>query len=160
MNDWLDYKGSGSARAYAGDGLMSGQVMAHALRIDKSSPYEGGKEANRTLKEIQSTVNKIKTLDDRFKEVDGTKTHVGNSMGNKAAQIESKNKAIDSELTKIQIEYMGLLKSLRSSIAKYEGLSKYFGFTAPYVDLNEAKSILNRGVPTSVFGMNVRAKRR
>ena len=48
MNDWLDYKGSGSARAYAGDCLMSGQVMAHALRIDKSSPYEGGKEANRT----------------------------------------------------------------------------------------------------------------
>lgn len=160
MNDWLDYKGSGSARAYTANGLMSDANISHALRVDKSSPYEGGKEANRTLKEIQSTVNKIKTLDDRFKKVDGTKTPVGNSRGNKATQIDSKNKAIDSELTKIQVEYMDLLKSLRSLIAKYEGLSKYFGFTAPYVDLNEAKNILNRGVPTSVFEMNIRAKRR
>ena len=31
MNDWLDYKGSGSARAYAADGLMGDSNMSHGL---------------------------------------------------------------------------------------------------------------------------------
>ena len=31
MNDWLDYKGSGSARAYAADGLMSYSNISHGL---------------------------------------------------------------------------------------------------------------------------------
>ena len=31
MNDWLDYKGSGSARAYAANGLMSDSNISHAL---------------------------------------------------------------------------------------------------------------------------------
>ena len=36
MNDWLDYKGSGSARAYSGD--YNDRVIAHSLRdnIDKT----------------------------------------------------------------------------------------------------------------------------
>ena len=36
MNDWLDYKGSGSARAYTGD--HTGSAMTHSLRgnIDKT----------------------------------------------------------------------------------------------------------------------------
>ena len=36
MNDWLDYKGSGSARAYSGD--YTGSAMVHSLRdnIDKT----------------------------------------------------------------------------------------------------------------------------
>ena len=36
MNDWLDYKGSGSARAYTGD--YTGSAMTHSLRdnIDKT----------------------------------------------------------------------------------------------------------------------------
>ena len=33
MNDWLDYKGSGSARAYAANGLMSDSNISHALRF-------------------------------------------------------------------------------------------------------------------------------
>ena len=33
MNDWLDYKGSGSARAYTANGLMSDSNISHALRF-------------------------------------------------------------------------------------------------------------------------------
>ena len=32
MNDWLDYKGSGSVRAYAANGLMSDSNISHGLR--------------------------------------------------------------------------------------------------------------------------------
>lgn len=31
MNDWLDYKGSGSARAYAANGLISDSNISHGL---------------------------------------------------------------------------------------------------------------------------------
>ena len=42
MNDWLDYKGSGSARAYAANGLMSDSNISHALRF--TTPAETRKK--------------------------------------------------------------------------------------------------------------------
>ena len=33
MNDWLEYKGSGSARAYSANGLMGDSNISHALRF-------------------------------------------------------------------------------------------------------------------------------
>ena len=32
MNDWLDYKGSGSVRAYTANGLMHDSNISHGLR--------------------------------------------------------------------------------------------------------------------------------
>ena len=42
MNDWLGYKGSGSARAYAANGLMSDSNISHALRF--TTPAETRKK--------------------------------------------------------------------------------------------------------------------
>ena len=42
MNDWLDYKGSGSARAYTTNGLMSGSNICHALQL--TTPAETRKK--------------------------------------------------------------------------------------------------------------------
>ena len=42
MNDWLDYKGSGSARAYTANGLMSDTNISHALRF--TTPAESRKK--------------------------------------------------------------------------------------------------------------------
>ena len=42
MNDWLDYKGSGSARSYAANGLMSDSNISHALRF--TTPAEARKK--------------------------------------------------------------------------------------------------------------------
>ena len=42
MNDWLDYKDSGSARAYAANGLMSDANISHALRF--TTPAETRKK--------------------------------------------------------------------------------------------------------------------
>lgn len=42
MNDWLDYKGSGSARSYTANGLMSDSNISHALRV--TTPAETRKK--------------------------------------------------------------------------------------------------------------------
>ena len=42
MNDWLEYKGSGSARAYAANGLISDSNISHALRF--TTPAETRKK--------------------------------------------------------------------------------------------------------------------
>ena len=52
MNDWLDYKGSGSVRAYTANGLMSGSNICHALRF--TTP------AKTRNKEQDEKINKIK----------------------------------------------------------------------------------------------------
>ena len=41
MNDWLDYKGSGSARAYAADGLMSDSNISHAFKDNVKNTITG-----------------------------------------------------------------------------------------------------------------------
>ena len=42
MNEWLDYKGSGSVRAYTANGLMSDANISHALRF--TTPAETRKK--------------------------------------------------------------------------------------------------------------------
>lgn len=42
MNDWLNYKGSGSTRAYSANGLMSDANISHALRF--TTPAETRKK--------------------------------------------------------------------------------------------------------------------
>ena len=54
MNDWLDYKGSGSARAYAVNGLMSDSNISHGLfgiqtKKDKNDMANKQKNANTRL---------------------------------------------------------------------------------------------------------------
>lgn len=55
MNDWLDYKGSGSARAYAANGLMSNSNISHGLfGIQTNKDLENKqKEADERLRRAQ-----------------------------------------------------------------------------------------------------------
>ena len=41
MNDWLDYKGSGSARAYAANGLMGDSYISHAFKDNVKNTITG-----------------------------------------------------------------------------------------------------------------------
>ena len=60
MNDWLDYKGSGSARSYAANGLMSDSNISHALRFTtpaetrKKEQYEKQRRAELRLYNAQA----------------------------------------------------------------------------------------------------------
>ena len=51
MNDWFDYKGSGSARSYAANGLMSDSNISHALRF--TTPAEARKKEQEEQEEKQ-----------------------------------------------------------------------------------------------------------
>lgn len=66
MNDWLDYKGSGSVRAYAADGLMSDSNISHGLfgiqtKKDKRIAERKQMEANdRYIEAQKEQMNKLK----------------------------------------------------------------------------------------------------
>ena len=63
MNDWLDYKGSGSSRAYTGD------TISHAARtmLDKAREYA-------------STRSSVKSAYDELLKLDGEITALGNEI--------------------------------------------------------------------------------
>ena len=65
MNDWLDYKGSGSARAYAADGLMSNSNISHGLfGIQTKKDLENKqKEADERLADAKFLAETKKSID-------------------------------------------------------------------------------------------------
>lgn len=85
MNDWLDYKGSGSARAYSGN--YTGSIMAHSLRdnIDKT---------------ISSAMDKLTGADGRRRESEYKQKEAENRL--KQSQIERKAKEIRDAALKLR----------------------------------------------------------
>ena len=69
MNDWLDYKGSGSARAYAANGLMSGSNISHALKDNVKNTVYGfmDKVTNADLRESEIR-DRQRQADERLKQ--------------------------------------------------------------------------------------------
>ena len=85
MNDWLDYKGSGSARAYTGDYTSS--VMTHSLRdnIDKT---------------IGSVMDKLTGASGKRRESEYKQKEAENRL--KQSQIERKAKEIRDAALKLR----------------------------------------------------------
>ena len=85
MNDWLDYKGSGSARAYTGD--YTGSAMAHSLRdnIDKT---------------IGSVMDKLTGAAGKRRESEYKQKEAENRL--KQSQIERKAKEIRDAALKLR----------------------------------------------------------
>ena len=85
MNDWLDYKGSGSARAYTGD--YTGSAMTHSLRdnIDKT---------------IGSVMDKLTGAAGKRRESEYKQKEAENRL--KQSQIERKAKEISDAALKLR----------------------------------------------------------
>ena len=85
MNDWLDYKGSGSARAYSGD--YTDRVMVHSLRdnIDKT---------------IGSVMDKLTGAAEKRRESEYKQKEAENRL--KQSQIERKAKEIRDAALKLR----------------------------------------------------------
>ena len=85
MNDWLDYKGSGSARAYTGD--YTGSAMTHSLRdnIDKT---------------IGSAMDKLTGAAEKRRESEYKQKEAENRL--KQSQIERKAKEIRDAALKLR----------------------------------------------------------
>lgn len=87
MNDWLDYKGSGSVRAYAADGLMSDYNISHGLfgiQTKKDKEDMANKQKNADIRllnaykakknnlevELNKLKPRLKVYEDKIKEAD------------------------------------------------------------------------------------------
>lgn len=87
MNDWLDYKGSGSARSYASNGLMSDSNISHGLfgiQTKKDKEDMANKQKNADIRllnaykakkdnlevELNKLKPRLKVYEDKIKEAD------------------------------------------------------------------------------------------
>ena len=99
MNDWLNYKGSGSARAYAANGLMSDANISHALRF--TTPAETRKkeqEEKQRMAELRLyNVKAEKLTSDLAKLGDDISKHHMNIF----FEISRKQSAADNALTQL-----------------------------------------------------------
>ena len=86
MNDWLDYKGSGSARAYAND------VIAHSA----APSIENAREMATIRSSLKSAYNELLTLDNDITKLGNqlSRSDISTSNNAKAAALDSKYKNI------------------------------------------------------------------
>ena len=99
MNDWLDYTGSGSSRAYAADGLMGDSNISHALRF--TTPAETRKkeqEEKQRMAELRLYNAKAEKLaSDIAKLRDNISKHYASIF----FEISKKQSAADNALTQL-----------------------------------------------------------
>ena len=72
MNDWLDYKGSGSARAYAADGLMDDSYISHGLfgiQTKKDKEDMANKQKNADIRLLNAYKAKKDNLEVKLNEL-------------------------------------------------------------------------------------------
>ena len=104
MNDWLDYKGSGSARAYADNGLMGDSYISHGLF------------GIQTKKDKDDMANKQKIADIRLlnakkEQLSSLETDLRNAQLNseacskKIVELENKKKELDRNITELNAAY-------------------------------------------------------
>ena len=100
MNDWLDYKGSGSVRAYTANGLTSGTNICHALRF--TTPAETRKkeqeEKQRTAELRLYNAKAEKLTSDLAKLRDNILEHYETSF----FKLTSKQSAADNALAQLE----------------------------------------------------------
>ena len=94
MNDWLDYKGSGSSRAYIGD------TISHGLYEDQIN-YKQRAADRRLLEAKKEQLSSLK-IDARNAELNTQ------AMSKRILESEKLKKKYETELSKIQSEYKAL----------------------------------------------------
>ena len=94
MNDWLDYKGSGSSRAYIGD------TISHGLYEDQIN-YKQRAADRRLLEAKKEQLSSLK-IEARNAELNAQ------TMSKRILDSEKLKKKYEAELSKIQSEYKAL----------------------------------------------------
>ena len=99
MNDWLNYKGSGSARAYAANGLMSDSNISHALRF--TTPAETRKKEQ----EEKQRMAELRLYNAKAEKLTSDITKLGDDISkhhmNIFFEISRKQSAADNALTQL-----------------------------------------------------------
>ena len=147
MNDWLDYKGSGSTRAYAANGFMSDLNISHALRF--TTPAETRKKEqeekqrmaelrlyNAKAEKLTSDIAKLsddisKHYASIFFEISKKQSVADNALRqlnaakksgnvNKIAALESKARTIVNDVNRDIIEWNNAKDSLIQKVLIYD----------------------------------------
>ena len=110
MNDWLDYKGSGSARAYTANGLMSDSNISHALKDNVKNTVYGfmDKVTNADLRESEVR-DRQRQADERLKQ----------------SQIERKAKEIRDAALKLRDDARDYSNEFYEYRSRYHKMTPY-----------------------------------
>lgn len=147
MNDWLDYKGSGSARAYAADGLMGDSNISHGLfgiqtkkdmqrkQKDADDRLENAKLLNETKRSIDKDYETFKTMSTKLTEDSKNITELVMKANNAKLEAPSRNYLRNNHRIN---EYEERYKAMRATAKKLvrEFKSNYAEFTKMYEDLD------------------------
>ena len=111
MNDWLDYKGSGSSRAYAND------VIVHSA----APSVENARKMVSMRSSLKSAYDELLTLDNDI-------TKLGNQLSN--SNISTKNNAkasaLDSKYKNIRSTAMSKYSQWKTKYAAFKTLLKEY----------------------------------
>ena len=110
MNDWLNYKGSGSARAYTANGLVNDSNISHALKDNVKNTVYGfmDKVTNADLRESEAR-DRQRQADERLKQ----------------SQIERKAKEIRDAALKLRDDARGYSNEFYEYRSRYHKMTPY-----------------------------------
>ena len=108
MNDWLDYKGSGSSRAYSGDYI--GPTIGHGVRDKVDSA-------------IGSVMDKLTGADRKKREAEYKQKDAENRL--KQSQIERKAKEIRDAALKLRDDARGYSNEFDEYRSRYHKMTPY-----------------------------------
>lgn len=107
MNDWLDYKGSGSARAYAANGFTGETIQHRAFGVDEFYWTPAGRIADNHEKYRKQKEAETRLLNAKKEQLASLEVDLKNARLNSEActkkiiDLENKKKEIDQSITKI-----------------------------------------------------------
>ncbi len=142
MNDWLDYKGSGSARAYTDNGLMSDSNISHGffgIQTKKEKSEMANKQKNADIRllnaykekkeklelELYKSERKLKELESDIKEADSLVETAQRDLS-RVSTLESNEKSLPlykealNNANKYADRCRGRYKTLQNDISKIE----------------------------------------
>ena len=108
MNDWLEYKGSGSARAYAND------VIAHSA----TPSIENARKMASMRSSLKSAYNELLTLDNDITKL-GNQLYTSNNISTKN---NAKAAALDSKYKNIRATAMSKYSQWKTKYAAFKTL--------------------------------------
>ena len=96
MNDWLDYKGSGSTRAYSANDI-TGETIQHRMFGIDGNYWSSGKQKEAETRLLNAKKEQLASL-----EVDLRNARLNSeACTKKITELENKKKEIDQSITKI-----------------------------------------------------------
>ena len=124
MNDWLDYKGSGSSRAYMGNTISHGLF---GIQTKKDKDDMANKQKNADIRLLNAYKTKKNNLEVELNKLKTQLKDCAQSIKDADARVESGRRALqDAEITRSNIGTKGpyAIRSQDNTIEQYKKVVK------------------------------------